>query len=65
MPSLRADNPANQGQMDALISNQMDVTGAEHVEVRIDRINKVIHINVNGICLLRICRIKGWDETLL
>jgi len=35
-----------------------DVTGGEMVQVAVDRPRGVLHVNVNGICLLRICRIK-------
>lgn len=35
-----------------------DVTGADTVEVLTDTARGVVWINVNGICLLRICQIK-------
>jgi hypothetical protein len=36
----------------------LDITGAENVEVLIREDKKVIWINVNGLCRLRICQIK-------
>lgn len=36
----------------------MDVTGADGVEVLTDKARGVIWINVNGICMLRICQIE-------
>lgn len=40
----------------------LDITGAKDVEVAISGENitgKVFWINVDGVCVLRICRIKG------
>jgi hypothetical protein len=36
----------------------LDITGAEHVEVLIRDDRKVIWVNVNGICRLRVCQIE-------
>lgn len=38
-------------------NRMLDITGAEHVEVRLRSDYKVIWVNVNGICRLRICDI--------
>lgn len=41
--------------------NMLDITGAKDVEIQVGQANngKVIWINVDGICVLRVCRIKG------
>lgn len=36
----------------------LDITGAEHVEILIREDKKVIWVNVNGVCRLRVCRIE-------
>lgn len=51
--------------MTALANAFTDITGAEVVEVQIDFKRDVVHINVNGICVLRICRIKQIEERIL
>ena len=58
---LRADNAANSEQMASLMENHVDVTGAQILELNLSRGpngQQVIHININGICLLRVCRIQ-------
>jgi len=40
------------------IPQQLDITGAEVVEVGIRNDGRVLWVNVNGICRLRVCRIK-------
>jgi len=57
--SLRANDPESKMQMAALIDSQLDVTGATLVEVVADHKTSVLHVNVNGVCLLRICRVKN------
>lgn len=41
--------------------NMLDVTGAKDVEIQVAQANngKIIWINIDGLCTLRICRIKG------
>lgn len=36
---------------------QVDVTAPEHVEVRIRGDKKVVWVNIDGVCVLRVCRI--------
>ena len=36
-----------------------DITGAEVVEVIVRRDGRVVWVNVDGHCELRVCRIKG------
>ena len=58
---LRADDASNSDQMTSLIENHVDVTGAQILELNLSRGpngQQVIHINVNGVCLLRVCRIE-------
>lgn len=39
--------------------HHLDITKPEHpVEVVLDRRRGVLHVNVEGVCLLRICRVK-------
>lgn len=41
--------------------NMLDITGAGDVEVSLSpqRGRLVLHVNVDGVCVLRICRITG------
>jgi hypothetical protein len=41
-----------------LIDKHIDVTGATHVEFQIRYDGAVIWLNVDGVCLVRICRIE-------
>ena len=36
-----------------------DITGAESVQVQISSSGKVVWVNVDGICALRVCSIRG------
>ena len=36
----------------------LDITGANEVEIEVRHDNSVIWVNVDGVCALRICRIK-------
>jgi len=38
---------------------QLDIIGAEHVEVLVKEDGKVLWVNVNGMCALRICKIDS------
>ena len=40
------------------MSKQVDVTGADVVEISIREDGKVVWINVDGMCACRVCRIK-------
>lgn len=57
---LITQSPPSSSDMDKLIAAHTDVTGAELVEVLVSSNSTgfVVHINVNGICLLRVCRAK-------
>ena len=60
MPNFRAES-VDAESMDRLLNHQLDVTGAKGVEVssrlKLDG-TSVLWVNVNGVCLLRICQIK-------
>lgn len=40
-------------------SGMLDITGAEIVDLDVREDGKVIWVNVDGICRLRICKISG------
>jgi hypothetical protein len=44
--------------LEELVDKQLDITGADSVEILTDRARGVIWVNVEGICMLRICRIE-------
>lgn len=56
---LKADNPHSLFQMEKLVASGIDVMGAKEVEVSTNDEGDVLWVNVNGICLLRICKIKN------
>lgn len=41
-----------------LAQAQLDITGAKDVEVSHNADKSVLWVNVNGVCVLRICRIE-------
>jgi len=41
------------------VGNLKDITGAQAVEVSVDRGRGVVWVNVDGVCALRVCRIQG------
>lgn len=41
-----------------VMDHHTDVTGAYEVEIQTDRHRGIIWVNINGICLLRVCRIR-------
>lgn len=41
------------------VKRQLDVTGSEHIEVHISEDGKVLWVNNEFTCLLRVCRIKN------
>lgn len=48
--------------LNALAEAHLDITGAAHVEVVTKADKSVLWINVNGVCVLRVCRIQLLDE---
>jgi hypothetical protein len=42
-----------------VIDATIDIAGAEHVEVLVRDDGKNVWVNVDGVCKLRICRIKN------
>lgn len=56
MKSIRADE-VSQATLETLSKEFLDITGAQHIEIRMDVANHVVWVNVNGICVLRVCRI--------
>jgi hypothetical protein len=40
------------------LPRQLDITGAEMVQVETDHVRKVLYVHVDGYTALRICRIK-------
>ncbi len=58
--SFTADK-ADTATFDKIVEAHTDVTGAAFVEVRQNGApsNRVLWVNVNGVCLLRICRIEN------
>ena len=45
--------------LDLLTSAQTDWTGAKVCEISIREDGKIVWINVEGVCLLRVCRIEN------
>ena len=54
--NMRADDA--EGSFDALLENQLDITGAKLVSVQWREDNSVLWVNVNGVCVLRVCAIE-------
>lgn len=44
-------------------SDMLDITTPESVQVQIRADEKVIWINVNGVCVFRACQIKNFELT--
>ncbi|GAH06849.1 unnamed protein product [marine sediment metagenome] len=42
-----------------VVQKQLDVIGAEHIQVRISEDGKTLWVNNEFVCLLRVCRIKN------
>lgn len=57
MKAVNLEGSTYDGMMDKLMDTQVNITGAQivHVEKRAD--GKVLWVNVNGICVLRVCNI--------
>jgi hypothetical protein len=60
MKALIADKVDNDT-MDTLVAAHLDVTGAANVEVLWNESETILWVNVNGVCLLRICQIKEFS----
>ena len=61
MKNLRADKPEDFNQYGELMDAQLDVTGAKAVLVNTNAERTVLWVNVNGVCLLRVCAIETLD----
>ena len=59
MKNLFASNVSES--FNPLMENALDITGAEAVEVKWNTSygKPVLHVNVNGVCVLRVCRINN------
>lgn len=44
-----------------LIDAAVDVTGAKRVEVKIDSKRGVLWVNINDVCVLRICKVQEFS----
>jgi hypothetical protein len=53
--------PADAAFVDAALAAAVDITAPELVEILTDVRQGVIWVNVNGVCVLRCCRIKQLD----
>lgn len=48
-----------------LLKHQLDITAPKHgVQVEVDHARSVLYVHVDGITLLRICRVPGYIEVL-
>jgi len=43
--------------------NMVDITGAAHVDVCMSKDRSTLWVNVDGVCVLRVCRITKMDLT--
>lgn len=59
--ALKANNPSDSDEMEALGDCMLDITGAAFAEVLVNEHTGVLHVNVNGICVLRICRVREFS----
>jgi hypothetical protein len=41
------------------LESMLDITGAQKVEIEIRADGKVVWVNVDDVCRLRVCRIEG------
>lgn len=64
MKAIKADK-IDEYTMDLLVDAHLDVTGAANVEVTWNAAKTILWVNVNGVCLLRICQIKELQLTNL
>ena len=56
----------NDATMQALLSAHTDITGPQHVDIQTARSHAgtVLWVNVNGVCVLRICQIMSLCQHL-
>jgi hypothetical protein len=59
VPYFTAGDPQDFNNQMTLLNAQIDVTGAEHVDVAVSDDKTVMWVNVNGVCVLRVCRIRN------
>jgi hypothetical protein len=50
--------PSPECKLHGMDAEMKDITGAEHVEIKVSENGTVVWINVNEVCVLRICRNK-------
>jgi hypothetical protein len=50
--------------MEELIPKALDITAPDHVEIEIDHVRNVVYVHINGITLLRACRVGTCDVRL-
>ena len=50
-----------EGSLRQISEHQIDVNGAHAVQVETSDDGTVLWVNVNGVCLVRICRIKNLE----
>lgn len=62
MKSLKAFGGLN---LEELEEAALDITGAVVVQILVRKDKKVIWINVNGVCVLRVCQIKKLEQEKL
>ena len=60
MPSLTA-NKTDQDTFDMLLANAIDITGAADVQVLFNKCTRTVHVNVNGVCVLRVYRAETME----
>lgn len=58
MPDINILDKPFEETFDLLFGKDLDITGAEHVSVRVSSDGTVMWVNVNGVCMLRVCHIK-------
>lgn len=58
MKSFLADK-LDEKALQEILDSHIDVADAEYVEVLVNTARNILWVNVNGVCLLRICRIKN------
>jgi hypothetical protein len=43
---------------DQLADYHLDITGAETVQIETDKTRGILWVNINGVCVLRVCRAR-------
>lgn len=61
MRALLANLPNSRAQQQALTDAMLDISRATHVQVEVREDKKVLWINVNGVCVLRVCAIENLE----